>query len=289
MSIFDRAFDEMSWEEVCYRLPGELAISALKRRITNLDTLDMFFECVHSQPSNIKELKEHVNSVLLEYTPEEIFEKFDQPKHALLFNWTNDTNRTRLKEDGKDKLTHKFLYNLSDGDDVESLEHVFDHVLGQNPVKASELLSVLNKVNSKHFVPFLNRILSDQRPEVKALVLCINDYGKYKLISKHQRVIALKALSRLKYFDRSFEILDFSLFSELKPLERLNTLMTYLSRFPKYRQIKVFDPMPTEDEINLVLFAGCIEHNDMVQKVYSLYKDVTETVASPDEDGEEEQ
>jgi hypothetical protein len=287
MSIFDQAFDEMSWEEVCYRLPGELAVNALKRRITNLETLSMFLECVHSQPSNIKPLNDHINSVLSDYSPDEIFEKFEQERHPLLFNWTNKENKERLKNDGKDKLTHKFLYNLSDANDVESLGKVFDHVLAQNPVVQSEALSVLNKISNKHFVPFLNRILSDNRPEVRALVLCVNDYGNRKLISKHQMVMGLKALSKIKFFDRAFEIVDFSLFSELKPLERLNTLKTYLSRFPKYKQIKIFDPMPTEDEINFVLFAGCIEHNELVQEISGMYKDITES-EPPQENNEED-
>jgi len=288
MSIFDQAFDDMPWEEVCYRLPGELAVNALRRRITNLDTLDMFFECVQSQPSSIKDLREHVNSVLGEYTPEEIFEKFPQEKHPLLFNWVNAANKARLKDEGKDKLTHKFLYNLADDNDVDSLNQVMDHVLNQNPVVASEALSVLNKVSNKHFAPFLQRVLADDRPEVRALALCINDYGNRKLITKHQMVIALKALSKLSYFDRVFEIVDFSLFSELKPMERLKTLEVYLNRFPKFKQIQVFDPSPTEDELNLVLFAGCIEHNDLVQKLYQTYKDITESEPPKVEEDEEE-
>lgn len=288
MSIFDQAFDEMPWEEVCYRLPGELAVNALKRRITNLDTMDMFFECAQSQPSSIKELREHVNEVLMEYTPEEIFEKFPQEKHPLLFNWVNAANKSRLKEEGKDNLTHKFLYNLADENDVESLDKVMGHVLAQDPVVTSEVLSVLNKVSNKHFAPFLNRVLSDSRPEVRALALCVNDYGNRKLITRHQMVIALKALSKLGYFDRPFEIVDFGIFSELKPLERLKTLEVYLRRFPKYQQIQVFDPAPTDDELSLVLFAGCIEHNDLVQKLYQTYKDITENEPPESEEGEKE-
>ena len=46
MSFFDQAYDEMSWQEICYRLPSELAIDALQRRINNLDTLRMFFDNV---------------------------------------------------------------------------------------------------------------------------------------------------------------------------------------------------------------------------------------------------
>ena len=46
MSIFDQAYDNMSWQEVCYRLPGDLAVNALKRRVNNLDTLKMFFDNV---------------------------------------------------------------------------------------------------------------------------------------------------------------------------------------------------------------------------------------------------
>ena len=48
MSFFDQAYDDMSLEEVCYRLPSDLAVNALKRRVTNLDTLMSFIEKVQS-------------------------------------------------------------------------------------------------------------------------------------------------------------------------------------------------------------------------------------------------
>lgn len=288
MSLFDQAYDEMSWEEVCYRLPSELAINALKRRITNIETLKMFFGSVGTKTSNVKELKEHVNNVMLDYTPEEVFEHFEQEEHPLLFNWTDERNRDRLKNEGKDNLTHKFLYNLADENDVDSLTQVLDHVLAQNPAKQSEVVSVLNKVSNKHFVPLFRKILTDSRPEIRALALSVSNYSNSKLISNHHKVIALKAVAKMGYFDRNIGTLDFSIFSDLKPLERLKVLEIYLNGFPKFKRLKVFDPMPTEDELNLVLFAGCIEHNELVQKLSNLYKEITDMDPQGSEDEEKE-
>lgn len=277
MSIFDQAYDNMEWEEICYRLPGDLAVKALKRRITNLDTLDMFFSFVRDKSNGVKEIRDHVNATLNNFSVDEIFDHFEQPRHALLFSWTNADNKTRLKDGGGDALTHKFLFNLAAHDDFESLHKVLDHVLAQPAINHGELLSVLNKVNNENFIPLFNKVINDPRPEAKIMALCVRDPANYKLISRHQRVMGLKALAKINYFDRHFEIVDFSIFSELRPLDRLNTLYSYLSKFPLYKQLRVFNPSPSEDEVSIVLFAGCIEHYELVQKIEKMYADITVT------------
>lgn len=287
-SFFDQEYDNMSWSEVCYRLPSELAVNALKRRVTNLDTLMMFFEHVHSQPASIKPLREHINSVISNFTVDEVFDKFDQEHHPVLFNWLNSDNKERLRKDGQENLSHKFLFNLSGSNDIDGLNKVLDKVLEQDPPKHSEILSVLNKVSNVHFNSMLEKVLRDKRPEVKVCVLSVGDVNNEKLISNYQKVIGLKAMIKAGYSSRlPINTLDFKVFSDLRPAERMVALKKYLERFPKYRQIQVFDPMPTEDEFQLVLFAGCIEHNEEIKKLNELYQEIT-TLEPPKEEEDEE-
>jgi len=287
MSFFDQAYDEMSWKEVCYRLPGDLAVSALQRRITNLDTLSSFFDIVQSQPSNVKQLKDHVNSIVTDFTVDEVFDKFETGRHPVLFNWMNDDNLKRLKDDGKDKLTHKFLYNLSNPDDVENLSKVLDDILAEEFPKQSEVLSVLNKISNKHFHGLLNIVLGDSRPDVRVCALSVTDVHNQSLVSDLHKTIALKALVKSSSV-RYLSMLSFKAFSALRPKERLVALEKYFNTFPKYRQRKVFEPAPTEDEFQLVVFAGCIEQNELVKKLCSTYKEITELDPPVEASDEEE-
>lgn len=275
MSFFDQAYDEMSWQEVCYRLPSDLAVSALKRRINNLDTMLTFFELAQSQPAHVKDLKDHINNVVMEYDVDEVFDTFEAKMHPVLFNWMNENNLKRLKDDGQDKMTYKFLFNLATPDDVESLTKVLDIVLEKDHAVQSEVLSILNKVSNKHFHQLLSAVLGDPRPEVRVCALSVSDPHNQRLVSELHQTIALKALAKSTAHDRYMNPLNFKLFSNLRPKERLISLDRYFRAFPKYKQLQIFDPMPTEDEFNLVLFAGCIEHNDTVKKLHDAYKDIT--------------
>ena len=49
----------------------------------------------------------------------------------------------------------------------------------------------------------------------------------------------------------------------------------------------VFNPAPSEEEFQLILFAGCIEHNERVVKLNELYKQITE--ADPPKDADEDE
>lgn len=288
-SFFDQEYDDMTWSQVCYRLPGELAVNALKRRVNNLDTLVMFFDNVGSQPSGIKELRAHVNDVIADFTVDEVFEKFETPSHPLLFNWMDSKNKDRLKDDGQENLSHKFLFNLSDPNDVTSLNRVLDSVLEEEHPAQSQIISVLNKVSSVHFNSFLDRIMKDARPSVRVCALSVRDVHNEQLISNFQKVIALKALVKMPFpEERSIGMLDFKIFSDLRPADRMTALEKYFNQFPKYRQIKVFSPEPTDDEFQLVIFAGCIEHNDRVKKLNETYKEITELEPPASEDEEED-
>ena len=58
----------------------------------------------------------------------------------------------------------------------------------------------------------------------------------------------------------------------------------YLNYFPTYRKVKVFDPEPTEDEMNLILFAGCFQFNDLVEKIVEKYNKITKLEQNKDEE-----
>ncbi len=282
MSIFDQAYDEMTLTEVCSRLPGELAIKAITRRINDLPSLLDFVKTVGSQPSFVKDLSAHINDVFSKYSTQDILNTFEQGLHPSLFAWLNDGNKNRLKNEGKDKISTTFLFNLSGSKELDSLKSVLENVLGEQSVRQSAVLSVLNKADQDIFPQLLDIVVKDQRPEVRECILAISTFGNNQLVSDLQKTIALKAFVKSGQL-RAVNVLDFKLFSTLKPLERLTALAKYLNYFPTYRQVKVFDPSPTEDEFNLILFAGCIEHNDLVSKLSKQYKEITEEDAPEEE------
>jgi len=289
MSLFDQAYDEMSWQEVCYRLPSELAVNALKRRITNLDTLRMMFDNAGSQPSSVKELKEHVNTILSAEDPQDILDTFDEKYEKVLFVWLDAENKTRIKNHDPDKLSTKFLFNTTGSDDREGLKVIMDRVLNEDPINQAHLRSVLNKADDIHFTNLVDSILKDSRPEVRVCALGVSGLSNKEILSNHQKAIALKALAKCASSRPvgSMMVLNIDVFANLKPMERLTALERYLSYFPRYRKVPAFDPVPTQDEFDMILFAGCIEHNDMVTKLNETYKQITEEDPPEAEDEEE--
>jgi len=215
----------------------------------------MFFEHVGSQPAHVKELRTHINDVIADFTVDEVFEKFKAPSHPLLFTWMDDNNKKKLKTEGQENLSHKFLFNLSGPEDIGGLNKVLDSVLAEEHPAQSQIISVLNKVSSKNFNSFLDRVLKDARPEVRVCVLSVGDVHNEPQISNFQKVIGLKALTKMGVSDhRNIGILDFKVFSELRPADRMTALERYFNQFPKYRQIRIFNPEPTADEFRLALF-----------------------------------
>jgi len=290
MSFFDQAYDEMSWQEVCYRLPSELAVNAIKRRVNNLETLRMLFDNVGSQPSSIKPLKEHINSIVSDEDPDDILDAFGADDYErVLFTWLDSNNRDRLRHHDVDKLSTKFLFNVTGADDRDGLKIIMDRVLKEDPVNQSHLRSVLNKSDDTHFPTLLDSILKDSRPEVRVCVLGVSGMTNKGMISDLQKTIGLKALAKCGGYQPvgSMMVLNVDVFSNLKPLERLDALEKYLSYFPRYKKVKAFDPVPSQEEFDMILFAGCIEHNDKVTKLNQIYKEVTE-MDPPSEDEEED-
>lgn len=288
MSIFDSAYDEMSWKEVSYRLPGELAVSALQRRMNNLDSLYEFMTTVGSQPANLIKVREMVNNIISNTSIDDIFKKFETDKHPLLFNWLNTTNAKRVKELGRSYLSIEFLFNLTTPDDLDGMQEILDRCLSEQEVRISKIVSVLSKVDSEHFQTLLSSVLIDKRPEVRVSLLGIHSDANWRTVSELQKLVAIKALAKCSPLSdpndpndtqvkgpNSIQSLNFNLFAQLKPMERLMALKKYFSYFPKFHKIVVFNPAPTQEEFEFTLFAGCIEHNDIVNDITNIYKDIT--------------
>lgn len=291
MSFFDQVYDDMSWEEVCYRLPSELAVNAILRRVTNLQTLRMFMESVGTQPSGIKELKNHVNEILSGEEPDDIMKEFPEDKFEKgLFNWMDDTNRKRLRDNDPDGMSMKYLFNSTDSDDRDGMKVVLDRILSEQSINPLHLRATLNKADDVVFASMLDTILKDSRPEVRVQVLSVSGVSNKGMISDLQRTIGLKALAKCatERPTATMSILPIDVFSNLKPLERLTALERYLNYFPSYRKIPAFNPDPTKEEFDMILFAGCIEHNDKVTKLNEKYHLITEADLPQEDDDEDD-
>ena len=151
MSFFDSAFDQMSFSEVSFRLPSEIAVRALQRRIINLDTLLSFFAICGNNSTGVPELKKHINTVLNSSSAKDILAKFEEKYHPTLFSWIDDANKARLKKDGASALNTKLLFNMTDGKDAEGLESILDSILAEKELKQASVLSVLQKAELQAF------------------------------------------------------------------------------------------------------------------------------------------
>lgn len=284
MSFFDRAYDNMDWGEVCCRLPAELAVKALKRRIISLETLDMFFEATGVKTRDVKELKDHINELLTNSSLDDILSKFDQSKHPVLFNWLNDDNKKRIQEGGKEELDIAFRFNLVKSDDAEELSNLLDAVLDEDlqdkegsRQSSARIRSVLEKADTNVFRSLVERILADSRPEVRVCILALSNYNHWASLSDNQKIIALKALSKEQKASLPMVgSVSHKLFAELRPLERLNTLEKYLSYYPSYRKLTPFKPECSTEEFHMLLFAESIAHHDRVVALNERFKDIVE-------------
>lgn len=286
MTFFDQVYDEMSLQQVCTRLPGELAISAVKRRITNIDTLKMFFDNIGSkQPNNISELKNHINDLISGIELDDIFNTFGENYHPVLFGWLNDKNTIRLRDYDTEKLSLKFLFNIAKSDDEKILTSIMHRVLNED-FDLSKVRAVLRKADDKCLHPLIEMLVKDKRPEVRSMILCIPGLTNNELIGDFQKTIGLKAFAKCP--DDHLPIinmLDMNLFKSLRPLERITALEKYLKFFPLYNRVNVFTTVPTEEEFKLILFAGCLNYNERVNNINILYNKITSE--DPPEDNDE--
>ena len=319
MSIFDKAYDEMSMAQVCSRLPGELSIRALKRRILNLDTLYSFIEINKHAHNNVQELKWLVNGILASASLDEIFEKFKPEAHPVLFQWLDDSNTKRIKDNAKDKLTTTFRFNLTDSTDEAELSSIMDKVLAEDlqgivntmdpncqdctslgeacdnhyvaPTSensSKRIRAVLDKASPDVFKTLVEKVLADKRPEVKASVLGVVGSRNRRTLTDNQMLIALKAFAKADTSSlRSVKTLSYSIFAELRPLERLAALEKYFAYYPEYRKLEVFDPMPTLEEFKFLLFSCTVEHYERVETLISRFRNITELDPPVHEDDED--
>jgi hypothetical protein len=308
MSIFDKAYDEMTMTQICSRLPGELAVRALRRRILNLDTLFSFVEVNGISNTNIKELKNHINDIFANSSLDDIFNTFKQDLHPTLFQWLNADNTKRIKTDAKDKLTTTFRFNLTDSDDVVELSDILEKVLSEDiqnivpiidpncadctamgnvcgvhcpPIgenSSKRIRAILEKANTAVFQTLADRVLSDKRAEVRASVLGLFNSKNNRSLTDNQNIIALKAFAKMADTSslRAIKTLNYRVFTELRPLERLTALQRYLGYFPEYRKLLVFEPMPSLEEFKFLLFSCTVEHYEKVQALINQFRNITE-------------
>jgi hypothetical protein len=287
MGFFDQAYDNLSWEQVCFRLPSELAVSALKRRITNIDTLATFFENCGTKSNAIKELKVYINSILNAYSAVDILTKFDEAQHPTLFGWVDDANKNRLKTDASASIPTKLLFNMTGDKDAAGLGEILDRVLKEPELKQSAVLSVLHKADYTIFPQLINRVVRDVRPEVRCLVLSVGTEAKRKMLGSNTLLVGLKALAKsTAEGTRQTDLQDFNLFAQLKAGERLAALKKYLAQFPTYHKCSAFTANPTDEEMDFVLFAGCIDQNDLVVELKTMYNQITKDNKPAEEEDE---
>lgn len=280
MSIFDKAYDEMTMFQVCSRLPGELAISAVKRRILNINSVLSFVTSCGNDVIKVKEVFDHVNNVIANSEVDETLDVF-KDSQPLLFAWLNDSNSKRIKSVGIDKLSTKFRFNLASSSDEQELIGILNKVIVEDSVSAefnsSRIRSVLGKADTEVFQKLADIVLSSDRPDIRETLLGVSNYANTKTLTNNQLIIALKAFANNtnKSSMGSIGMLDYRLFSELRPMERLNALERYMQGIPKYHKLSLFSPMPTIEEFKYSLFSCSVEHYDRVNNLVNTFMDIT--------------
>lgn len=279
-ALIDKIFDKMSLMEVTFRLPNKPAVDAIKRRINTLDQLKDIFNIQNRMVVKHPEIRKHVNAIIASTSVDDLLDSMDASEHPKLFSWLDQENSNRIMEDGRDKLTIEFMFNLTKSDDLSGMEDILGRILALPTPKMSKICSVLNKIDKKYFLQLVEKVVSDKREYVRTSILATNS-NSFSLLTDTHKMIAIKALGRVPSScetPQGVQAIDFKLFKSLKPLERIMALDKYLDYFPKGKKIRVFDPAPTEDEFKLILFAGCFEYNDLVEKMIEKYRDITENV-----------
>ena len=279
MSDFlNKIFDDMTWDELICRLPGELAVAAINRKVSDFDKMKEFFEHQDRNAFNVTGIKDHINSMISNTSVTDILVAFPKEEHPVLFKWINEDNKKRIMDEGKKELSIEFVFNLTKSDDLDGMSELLDRILATDPPEIKKISSVIGKVDSKYFQLFVERLLKDKRAQVRACVLSTHNQG-YDTISDHQKLVALKALAKLPSADQRLSYInpiDFPLFANMKPFERLTALDIYLGYFPEFKKIQVFKTKPTEEEFNSILFAGCFDHTTLVENIMKKYKAITE-------------
>jgi len=286
MSVFDDAYDEMSWEEVCCRLPGNLAINAIKRRVNNIDTVKMLFENTGREPLRVPEIKQLVNSILSEETVDKMFDVLgSKDMQHVLYAWLDDSNTERLRDYKSDSMDIKLLFNVTKPDDKEGLIRVLSRALDEPDPPESYIKAIFRKANTECIPSLVDMLVKDKRDIVKASLLSLPLLYDSNFVSAHYKTIALKSLAKCSGNLNTINRLNINAFVNLRPNERLTSLEKYFEHFPPYKKIKVFVPMPSDDEFKAVLFSNCAKYYDRVNKIKDTYDKITK-LDDPDEEGE---
>lgn len=279
MSDFlNKIFDEMTWDELMCRLPGEMAVAAVNRRVSDFEKMKEFFEHQDRNAFNVVGIKDNINNIISNASVSDILAAFPKEKHPILFRWISETNKKRIMDEGKRELSIEFVFNLTKPDDLNGMTEILDRILAEPEPEIKKISSVIGKIDNKYFQQFAEVLLKDKRAQVRACILSANNQG-YDTLSDHQKLIALKALAKLPSAEQRLghiNQIDFPLFVNMKPLERLTALDIYLDYFPAHRKIQVFAAKPTEEEFHSILFAGCFDHTTLVENIMKKYKAITE-------------
>lgn len=282
-SFVDQIYDEMNLQEIICRLPSELAVSALKRRINSADKFNDFFKAaqVEEETSKCEQVVKYLNDIVYKYDIPYILSVVNEEYHPILHGYLNDKNKERFLKDGADKLSIKFLFNLTDNSDLPGMRKVLNRILSEVEPSRSQILTVLNRIPVNHFQSLLEMILKDSRPIVRSCVISVFNKSNYETVSEHQKMIGLKAFAKIPSSNDNQTIhiqkIDFKLFESLKPLERLFALDKYLMNFPIGKGIKVFDPEPSEEDFDAILFAGCFQYYDLVESIKNKYTEINQS------------
>lgn len=276
-SIFDQAYDEMALDEVIYRLPGELAVSAFKRRVkTAEDILEVLKVREAKDAAYEYSVKEHINNIISNM-PIEDLTKVDEKYHPRMFKWLNNANITRLKEYGVDYVNTKLLFNITQPDEVSVWESLLNKELNASEVNKAHVARIADKIDGDYFGSIIDKLLSDARPEVKASILKISG-PNVKKITEQQYLVALKAYSKCSPPTTTdvIRVLDWNLMMQLKAHERFTVIKYYISNMPEFKKIKAFYNSPTLDEFTQAIFPMSIQFNEEFNKILEQYKRITE-------------
>lgn len=272
MSFFDKMFDDMSNNELVCRLPGELAFKALKRKVTNLESMFKFV-MVSNTIINIIEVKNYFNDIIANNSIDDALEVF-KDKHALLFSICNEQNRKRLKDSDNSKKDYKLLFNCSNAKDADELHKALLLVLESEEIKQSAIISILHKADQSVIPRLVNVITKDKRPEVRCSLLYLGSVAKRRMLDSAITLMALKALGQSSIVSHGIDKQKFSVFCDLQPEHRIPALKAYLNLFVQLKPTNPFDDFPTEEMINIALFAGAIDNVCVAEEIKKLYDEI---------------
>lgn len=277
-SIFDQAYDEMTLDEVIYRLPGELAVSAFKRRVkTAEDILEILKVSESKSAASELSVREHINDIIANMPIEDLV-KVDEKYHPRMFKWLNKSNTDRIKEYGVDYISTKLLFNITDPDEHTVWEALLQKTINASPINKTYIARIAEKIDSDYFGSILNIILSNSRPEVRSAVLQIQARPNVSYITEQQLILGLKAYAKCTPSEtyEAIRLLDWEWLKQLKAQERFFVIKNYLTHMPEFQKLKVFKNQPSFDEFKNYIFPASIQFNEEFNQLLERYSKVTQ-------------